>query len=109
MLRKLASALTSSIKGRDTAARWGGEEFAIILPETRDENAAKLAETIRHGVNQVPLKDGATGRTYGSVSISVGVTTYRSGEDLGTLLKRADEALYRAKTGGRNRVCVSGS
>ncbi len=109
VLRKLASALTSSIKGRDTAARWGGEEFAIILPETRDENAAKLAETIRHGVNQVPLKDGATGRTYGSVSISVGVTSYRSGEDLGTLLKRADEALYRAKTGGRNRVCVSGS
>lgn len=104
VLRVVGGALKSGLKGRDTAARYGGEEFAVILPATRLKDATTVAEQLRAALASRQLKNRKTGQTYGTVTISVGVAKYRDGEPLGELIQRADEALYRAKHEGRNRV-----
>jgi diguanylate cyclase len=104
VLRLVAKTLADSVKGRDTPARFGGEEFVIVLPQTRLENAVTLAEQIRRTMvrHKVVRKD--TGEEYGVIALSVGASVYRPGEDLCELIRRADAALYHAKRTGRNRV-----
>ena len=89
------------VKGQDTAARYGGEEFAIILPTT---NGHAVAENIRGTVasKKVVCKD--SGKALGEITLSLGVASYRPGELIADLIRRADEALYIAKKDGRNRV-----
>nr|WP_247893909.1 GGDEF domain-containing protein [Azospirillum endophyticum] len=106
VLKLVARMLTECIKGRDTAARYGGEEFAIILPRTSLENAAKLAEQVRTFVGARQIVNKARNANYGTVALSVGVAQFRPGEQAMTLVRRADQALYAAKRGGRNRVAV---
>ena len=85
-------------------ARYGGEEFVVVLAHTGSEMAHALAEALRGAVANTPVKTGAAPLW---VTISLGVATVkRSGDSLGAVLKRADEALYRAKGEGRNRVVV---
>lgn len=107
VLRLVAQVLTKSVKGRDLAARYGGEEFGVILPQTDLEGARKLGEQIRQTVanNRIRLK--SSGQSLGNITLSVGGAQYVPGEALGRLIERADEALYRAKREGRNRVLVS--
>lgn len=97
--------LTRLIKGQlrsiDLFARWGGEEFAILAPNTADSGAHCLAEKVRFAVEQHDFAQ------VGQVTISLGIAQYRSGESAGQLLRRADTALYQAKEQGRNRV-ISG-
>jgi diguanylate cyclase len=104
VLRLVAKTLADCVKGRDTPARFGGEEFVIVLPQTRLENAVTLAEQIRRTMvrHKVVRKD--TGEEYGVIALSVGASVYRPGEDLSELIHRADAALYHAKRTGRNRV-----
>lgn len=104
VLRLVAKTLADGVKGRDTPARFGGEEFVIVLPQTRLENAVTLAEQIRRTMvrHKVVRKD--TGQEYGVIALSVGASLYRPGEDLAELIRRADAALYHAKHTGRNRV-----
>jgi diguanylate cyclase len=104
VLRLVARTLTDSVKGRDTPARYGGEEFVIILPQTRLPNAVTVAEQIRRTMvrHKVVRKD--SGEEYGVITLSIGASTYRPGEALADLIKRADAALYHAKRTGRNRV-----
>lgn len=104
VLQLVARVLTSSVKGRDTVARYGGEEFALILPQTALPGAGKVAEQIRSGVESRQIIEKGTGEAFGSITLSVGVTCYRSGEALESLVQRADAALYVAKREGRNRV-----
>jgi diguanylate cyclase (GGDEF)-like protein len=87
-------------------ARYGGEEFCILLPETQLKFAAKLAERLRVAVMNADLMDEKTGKRL-SVTISLGVAQRHSGENLNTLMARADMALYKAKNSGRNRVEIS--
>ncbi len=96
--------LTDTIKGRDTASRYGGEEFAVILPETSLQNAVKVAETIRRRTKEKELKNRSTGEIMGRVTVSIGVGSYLLGEDLSDFIARADAALYAAKHAGRDRV-----
>ena len=100
-LRHMADTIRSTIRLQDTAARWGGEEFILLLPETALDGAAILAEKLRAVVE-------ASSFTCGSVSfeltISLGVHQYDHGESLGANIGRADTMLYRAKHGCRNRV-----
>ncbi len=105
VLKRLASVLVSIIKGRDLAARYGGEEFAIVLPNTKLPDAVSLAEIIRCGINAVQLGDKSRGQGYGRISVSLGVSLFRPGEDPESFISRSDAALYRAKRSGRNRVC----
>ncbi len=104
VLRVVAASLSENVKGRDTAARYGGEEFAVILPQTSLQNARILAEQIRQSVESKKVVKKSTGEALGTITISLGVATYRAGEPVDELLRRADACLYAAKRAGRNRV-----
>ncbi len=94
----LARTLETGIRESDTVFRWGGEEFLILLPLTGLEGALHVAETLRTAVERFVRPD------LPSVTVSVGVVQYETGEDFTSLFKRVDDALYRAKTSGRNQV-----
>jgi diguanylate cyclase (GGDEF)-like protein len=99
VLKLFANLLREMIRAEDLAARWGGEEFAVILPHTHCEAAAALAERIRLGFE----KNSIDGSPY-SLSASFGVVQLQEGESQESLIRRADSALYRAKNFGRNQV-----
>jgi len=100
--------LRSSIKGRDVAARLGGEEFAVLLPQTSLTGAAAVAEQIRGTVAQGRICRPDGNESIGQVTLSVGVAVAKAGETLEALLERADAAMYAAKRAGRNQVSVAG-
>jgi diguanylate cyclase (GGDEF)-like protein len=102
-LRVFAQLLETSIRDQDLAARYGGEEFAVYLAGLGMAEAAEVAERVRERLETtiIPLGPGKTGR----LTVSIGIATAPDdGSELVTLLRAADEALYRAKLGGRNRV-----
>lgn len=91
----------SNLRREDCCARWGGEEFLILLPETDGANALGVAEKLRQLVAEYTLD--IEGTKIGT-TVSLGVAVYQQGEkDVETCLNRADEALYQAKNGGRNQ------
>jgi diguanylate cyclase (GGDEF)-like protein len=100
VLESLADVLRTSCRGSDIPARVGGEEFAILLPGTREDGASVVAERIRRGVEDLAID---TGQGTLRISVSVGVAEEAT-RDLDRLLRRADAALYRAKEQGRDRV-----
>jgi len=104
VLRLVARMLIRNTKGQDLAARFGGEEFAILLPRTGLQDATSVAESIRRAFvgRRIVKKD--TGASVGAISVSIGVAQYEPGEALGEFVRRADGALYRAKNAGRDRV-----
>jgi len=103
-LRLFADSVQCCLRSQDVAGRLGGEEFAILLPETAENVALPVAERIRARMEQTPIPS-----TKGDfrVTVSIGVTQAQDSDDLESLLHRADEALYAAKQGGRNRVVSS--
>jgi two-component system cell cycle response regulator len=106
VLRELASRTMNSVRSVDLVARLGGEEFVVVMPETDLAIAAGVAERLRLAVAREPFVFGADGRTL-SVTISIGITAAAaSNDDRDLMLKRADEALYTAKTRGRNCLIV---
>lgn len=102
MIVLVARTVISQSRRVDTIARWGGEEFLVLLPETGLAEAAATAERIRTAVagQAITFKGMRVGAT-----ISIGVACIQGSESIDRLLQRADEALYKAKTMGRNRVC----
>lgn len=104
VLKFVAKKIKEIVRGRDLLARFGGEEFAVILPQTPLEGAQVVAESINGLFARTTLKAVHTSTTLGKVTVSVGVAHYRPGELPATLIDRADRALYRAKQTGRNRV-----
>ncbi len=107
VLRAVAHVLKSNIKGRDVAARVGGEEFAVLLPDTSAAGAVSLGKQICALVSHGRIKRAAGDGTIGQVTLSIGVAVARSGESLESLMERADAALYGAKRAGRARVNVA--
>ncbi|HYS49290.1 MAG TPA: diguanylate cyclase, partial [Xanthobacteraceae bacterium] len=104
VLREFATRVRKSIRGIDLACRYGGEEFVIVMPETDMAVAAIVAERIRRRVATEPfaIRGGAAAL---DVTISIGLASLAGVEDSAAhILKRADQALYRAKRDGRNRV-----
>ncbi|MEO8433583.1 MAG: sensor domain-containing diguanylate cyclase [Pyrinomonadaceae bacterium] len=100
-LRTLADCLREELRGVDSAARFGGDEFAVILPQADLEGARLVGERLRTRIEQT------AGAGFGTISASFGVATFplhASSRD--TLVVAADRALYSAKHGGRNRVCM---
>lgn len=104
VLRLVARTLLDGVKGRDTACRYGGEEFAIILPETNVNAAMKVGDYLRLAVAGKDLVNRATGEKLGTITLSAGVAEHYHGESIEALVNRADEALYAAKEAGRNNV-----
>jgi diguanylate cyclase len=110
VLKTVARTLNDTLKGRDVVARFGGEEFVVILPETPLEGAMKVAELIRGAIAGKELKRRDTKETFGSITVSIGVALFRRDADtLPMLIKRADDAMYQSKHGGRNRVTCEGN
>lgn len=105
VLKIVARTLTDTVKGMDTVARYGGEEFAVILPKTPVGGGMIVGEAIRKAIASKELKRRDTGDSYGVITVSIGVASFRAGSDtVESLVQRADDALYRSKKGGRNRV-----
>ena len=103
ILRAVSAALQASVPRHADLGRMGGEEFIAILPGTSYDAAIEAAEKVRKAVAEVDVSNWLTGR---NVTISIGVTVSRTSDDMSTVLRRADEALYEAKRSGRN--CVRG-
>ncbi|MFZ5616316.1 MAG: PleD family two-component system response regulator [Pseudomonadota bacterium] len=109
VIQEIAARIRNSVRGIDLACRYGGEEFLVAMPDTDREFAAVVAERLRQEIadHRVTLNSG---RDEISVTVSIGIASTDEGpkeDSAQKLIKRADEALYTAKTGGRNRVIQS--
>jgi two-component system cell cycle response regulator len=102
VLKDFSELLVKMVREEDVAARWGGEEFIILLSHTASEAATALAERIRCSFEQAPGRSSTLAMT-----ASFGVAQLQDGESENDLIKRADDALYRAKRAGRNRVVTA--
>jgi diguanylate cyclase (GGDEF)-like protein len=100
-IKALAEICAKALRPHDILARYGGEEFVLTLPHTEPEGAQIVAERIRAMVEALEL---ATEQGAVRFTVSVGLSTYQKGHGLEQVVERADQALYRAKQGGRNRV-----
>jgi diguanylate cyclase len=104
VLRLVAQVLKANIRGRDMPARFGGEEFVAILPETDLAGGMNVGETIRAAVQSKELLKRSTNEKLGRITLSVGVAMFRSDDTAASLIERADRCLYAAKKKGRNKV-----
>lgn len=101
VLKIVADQLRKRLRGRDFIARFGGEEFVLLLPQTSPPAALQVAEALRAAIEACPFHFKGERVV---ITTSIGVSAFRSGERGDQVLKRADDALYRAKDQGRNRV-----
>ena len=104
VIRTLARTCQETLRSVDVLGRLGGEEFAIILPETGAEGALRVAERLRQTLAETLVSVGEKALTF---TVSVGVAEWLPGEGLDQLLSRGDQALYAAKNTGRNKVCAA--
>lgn len=105
VLRHLSQVLGGQLRVHDRLGRVGGEEFVVVLPGAAADDARQVAERMRQAVHASPAADTAAGPV--AFSVSIGVATSTADASLDDLLARADRALYRAKSEGRDRVCVA--
>jgi diguanylate cyclase len=101
VLKIIANVLRKRLRGTDFIARFGGEEFVLLMPATAPMVGAKLLEILRAAIEACPFHFKGERVT---ITISMGLTAFRPGEHSDLVLKRADQALYRAKNAGRNRI-----
>ncbi len=107
VLKEIANTLNGMLRDYDLAGRFGGEEFSLLLPQTRAVDAFRIAERVRANIAGLSIiAPGATGGERVQVTVSIGVTALDSGSrrELAELMAAADAALYRAKAGGRDQV-----
>lgn len=105
VLRHLALEMKRQVRASDLACRYGGEEFALIMPEIGLDDAVERCEALRQAVMRLQVHYG--GQALGAINISLGLAMFpQDGEEAEGLLHAADSALYEAKRSGRNRLCV---
>lgn len=105
VLRAVGHRFSANLRGADIVGRLGGEEFAVLLPETELQTAILVAERLRRTVADMPVSLVEGGPCQATVSLGVAMATI--GDDLDRLLLRADKALYTAKNSGRNQICCA--
>lgn len=98
VLKALGKKMRAALRETDKPIRWGGEEFLLLLPYNDQESALNVAERMHASLKRFKHPKA------GNITVSMGVATHRPGDDVKTLVERADEALYRAKRNGRNRT-----
>ena len=106
VLADLAETLRQTMRSMDTLARFGGEEFACMLPGTTLDEAGALADRIRHVISTLIF---ALDGDRLAVTVSIGVAQWHSHETIESVIQRADQALYKAKAGGRNCIALAES
>lgn len=106
LLRGFADILSSLVRRNDLAARYGGEEFLILLPETNVEGAYAVSEKIRAILLKKEWAIKESGKRIGQIKASMGIAQYKLGETGNEVITRADEAMYHAKSTGRDRIVI---
>ena len=101
VLQAVANTMKTTMRNTEYCARYGGEEFLIVLTQTDINGALIGAERVRTNIEKIPFPD--IGSDF-KITVSIGLSEYKMREDVDSIIARADEALYRAKNGGRNRV-----
>jgi len=99
--------IRSTVGERGIAVRYGGEEFAVLLPRHDVSVAQEMAELVRRGVEQGKIRQSHGSEAIGGITISAGVARGTLNQDAYEVLERADQALYSSKREGRNRVTVA--
>jgi diguanylate cyclase len=107
IIKVVAKALDNLTKGKDIVARFGGEEFIVVLPETGIKGGLAVSESIRKNIESGRIYNPKTKQEIERITISIGVTEFDINEPIEGVIERADAALYRAKEGGRNRTEVA--
>jgi diguanylate cyclase len=102
VLRFVASTIKNTLGDSGVVSRYGGEEFAALLPGIDEAQVSALADKLLRTVCRGDLRDRKANKTYGRITVSIGIAGFRSDDDGRTLVERADKALYRAKESGRN-------
>jgi diguanylate cyclase len=108
VLKVFAKVLEGCVQGEGSVSRYGGEEFAIILPATKLETAKQLTECIRGELEGKRLVANDCGRPVGEITASFGIAELVDGDDPARIIQRADDKLFEAKNAGRNRVAHDG-
>ncbi|MGH1487712.1 MAG: diguanylate cyclase [Cellvibrionaceae bacterium] len=103
VLKIVSSAVAKRLREVDFMARFGGEEFVLLLPETNAENSLAMLNRIREGLANAPFRYKDEKIT---ITVSIGIAEFKEGDDSETVFARADQALYDAKETGRNKCCV---
>ncbi len=109
VIKGIAQILKLAVRGRDTVARFGGEEFAILLPDTTLSGAHRVADHIRNSTASCKIRHAVKNEIVSNITASFGVAAYIHGEPMDMFIDRAEAALFDAKTQGRNRVSVDRS
>lgn len=104
VLKAVAKKLQNSCRNNAQVFRYGGEEFAVLIPNSGQKSASHMIDVMRRAVEKVTVKDRRSGATLGDITFSAGVTELQKGDDAASILDRADQLLYQAKNLGRNRV-----
>jgi diguanylate cyclase (GGDEF)-like protein len=104
LLRALGGALPGELRATDLVSRWGGEEFALLMPDAGADDAARRLECLRQAVEALPV-EGANGSPC-RCTVSIGVTEATAQDSFDSMIDRADKAMYLAKSGGKNRIVV---
>lgn len=104
ILKGIASRLLQSCQGGIAAYRFGGEEFALIVPNKPLRVARQIAESLRLAIEKMTIKDRRSGKTVGNITASFGVAELGDGDNITSMVEKADKQLYDAKRSGRNRV-----
>jgi len=106
VLRQFGQVIRNTVRGNDLSIRFGGEEFLIILPSTATNGAAKVAQNIQTKISKMAWKNRNSGSTIGPVTMSFGIAQRNIEETWEDKIQLADQALYRAKETGRNKIIV---
>jgi len=107
VIRAVAQVMKAHVKGQDTAARVGGEEFAVVLPATPVGGARALAERLRATIAAARIRRTGQDASHERVTVSLGVASHVRGETASQFFARTDQALYASKAGGRDRVTLA--
>ncbi|MEP4889294.1 MAG: GGDEF domain-containing protein [Aliiglaciecola sp.] len=108
VLKAVAKKIQSCCREQAQAFRYGGEEFAVIMPGVEQSRARQMADVMRRQIEKINVKDRRTGESLGDITVSIGVAQLESNEDSAHFIERADKLMYEAKRLGRNRVMPMG-